>query len=442
MPVSPVPSYHPVAAAPLSSSMPLRFTVATIEGLLQQIGADRRHEKAQWRVLQRVLQQRQKQLRVFFLTVDALQVYYGRVRHSLAQLVSRLEDEMDDQAYQDKVRRRDQRQAEERLTVLEQELQDLRAYAEQRRDKKARRERQYHDMYRLPVISAQYKKKYMRARDKNSQVEQDLSEVHDAIETLRHLIRESQQDWRHAQQRMDALEVERRSTVDQLQAQQLLLKQLQQAQGYWCQFDTRHLQPCLEWLNERLRSSSMPVGPKSPMASPSVASYASPSRPMASAASFRTFSSPSILSSSSSRSSNDLHDAQWTSLRLMAVAYEQAEQHGLETWPEVIHGRDDVQFDCSMCMDTCHGWPCIDKVYTTRLLCHECYQSTRTSMIIEKKVQRFVPNDANGQPVIDLRRLSTPLVKSASKSTQLLLHECRPLLKKMKSALVLKQQLI
>ncbi|CAO3595356.1 unnamed protein product [Absidia cylindrospora] len=316
---------------------------------------------------------------------------------------------------------RRQRRDEQQLSHMEKQLHHLRNYAVQRLEKKAMREKQYHEVYHLPVINTQYKKKYMRARDKNDMAEQQLSELHHAMDLVKDRLKHHQQQWTHGLDHRQSLTEQRQKLSAQLDIQQELMTNMKQAQSFWCQFDTYHIQPCLELLQQWRHTSDRP--------------------------------------------GDDDDDDQWTRLRLMSVDYEETQLYGQQQlhWD---HASWEVTFECTHCHATCESWPYLDKVRITQLLCASCYQDTRTSMIIEKKLHSILPgnrasggtggaagiNDKNvSRPNSDKLRLSTlstsssasipSLISSTSKSTHSIINDCKPFVKKMKSALAMNQKL-
>ncbi|KAI8373077.1 uncharacterized protein BYT42DRAFT_476025, partial [Radiomyces spectabilis] len=113
----------------------------------------------------------------------------------------------------------------------------LRDYAQARRTKKTKREQQYNHFYFIPVLSTQYKQKYIRARDKNAMAEQRLSDIRSEQERCRELLRETakeltkqQQDREQAQQQWQTLEQE-------ITKASKLVQFLKEGQTFWSQFD-------------------------------------------------------------------------------------------------------------------------------------------------------------------------------------------------------------
>jgi hypothetical protein len=375
-----------------------QFTLAHIEWLMAQGSQDIRWQHQRLRELQRTIQRQQKELRIFFLTVDALQSQYGRQQHTNDQLNDRLTDDYADHAHTLQTHKHQQKRDEQQLGQMEKQLQQLRHYAIQRRNKKAKRERQYHEVYHVPLVNIQYKKKYMRARDKNDAVEQQLSELHHGMDLVKERLRYHRQQGTAVTEQQQDLDNKRLQLADDSEHLKQLMTKMKQAQSFWCQFDVYHIQPCLDMLKQQ-----------------------------------------------------QWDDGLWTQLRLASVDYEDTELYGRHHWN---HTAWDVKFECTHCRTTATGWPCLDKVRTTQLLCQPCYKDTRTSMIVEKKLGSLgaylSPTNDQQQPSKDRLRLSAlstsssvsipSLISSTSKSTHSIINECKPFVKKMKSALAMNQQ--
>ncbi|CAO3599832.1 unnamed protein product [Absidia cylindrospora] len=155
---------------------------------------------------------------------------------------------------------------------------------------------------------------------------------------------------------------------------------MKQAQSFWCQFDTQHVQPYLDWLT--LHGCD----------------------------------------------AND-DDDRWTRLRQFTMDYEQAQKRGL-----LHHRSRPIHFMCTQCHDSNHDWPCLDK-RTAQLLCTSCYHH------YTRKVKASPPADVR-QPPSPLLSVPVPVPSSLLTSTaHAFMNDCKPLVKKMKSALALNSKL-
>ncbi|CAO3617580.1 unnamed protein product [Cunninghamella echinulata] len=383
-------------------------TTTTMTGEQQQ-------QKQLVKSLELLLLQKQKEIRLFSLTVDALQRHFQSLHQNQYQVVEQVEMELEDLKRHTKRGSYQQQYEEQELKQLEKRLQGIRDYAEQRREKKAKREKQYHEVYHLPIINAQFKKKYMRAREKNNAVEHQLAELHYQMDRIKENLRQyrakEKEEQAYYQKKWDQHQV----FIKQWDQQQKMMMDMKKAQLFWSQFDTLHLQPCLKWIQQHNNNNN---------------EY------------HRRYSLPSTTTTTTTIISFD----DWYSFRSAIKKYEEANVYGMNKWNHE-QWLEYITFDCSLC----HGsntrlWPYLDKVRTDQLLCTSCYHNNKTSMIVEKKLQTFLPNKLTASRPNLLRSatqstLSIPtLVSSTSKSTQSLLQDCKPLMKKMKSALALNQQ--
>ncbi|KAI9301180.1 hypothetical protein BJ944DRAFT_10074 [Cunninghamella echinulata] len=374
------------------------------------ITGEQQQQKQLIKSLELLLLQKQKETRIFSLTVDALQRYCQSLYQHQYQVIEQVEIELEDLKRRTKRGSYQQQFEEQELRQLEKRLQEMRDYAEQRREKKAKREKQYHEVYHLPIINAQFKKKYMRAREKNNAVEHQLAELHYQMDHIKEKLRQYRAKEKEEQDYYQKKWDQHQIFIKQWDQQQKMMLDMKKAQRFWTEFDTLHLQPCLKWAQQQNNNNEY----------------------------HRRYSLPS---STATISFND-----WYSFRAAIKKYEEANIYGMNKWNHE-QWLENITFDCSLCHESITGlWPYLDKVRTDQLLCTSCYHNNKTSMIVEKKLQTFLPNKLTASRPNLLRSatqstLSIPtLVSSTSKSTQSLLQDCKPLMKKMKSALALNQQ--
>ncbi|SAL99150.1 hypothetical protein [Absidia glauca] len=192
--------------------------------------------------LTRLVQNQQSELCLFLLTADALQSQYAQqhCRHgeTLTQLVQ------DSFVHNNKMDRlhRQQQLNKQKLQHLESQLHHWRTDAAERRNKKAMREKQYHQVYFVPVINAQYKKKYMRARDKNSAVEQHVSDLHRVMDGVKARVRQEQQQWAAGLHQRQVLEDQQHTVKAALERLDQLMKDLADTRNFWFQFKAHHVE--------------------------------------------------------------------------------------------------------------------------------------------------------------------------------------------------------
>ncbi|ORZ24605.1 hypothetical protein BCR42DRAFT_446531 [Absidia repens] len=387
-----------------------QVTVKYINWLIEQAPS----ESQEWiSKLRQVIHQQQKELRVYFLTVDALEEQYQQERQSYDQLSRRLKQELSEHDALAQEQEQQHKHDGQLLDFLEQQLVYWRTHATQRRDKKAKREQQYHQAYFFPVVNSHYQKKYIEARDKNNQVEQQVSDLHHAMDSVKIRLKQHRQamaaglKYRHA-----LVERQQQLEVDKNDLQQLMVE-MKQAQSFWCQFDIQHIQPYLGLLLH-------------------------------------------VDQEYNANDSSSFSDDRWTRIRQSTMDYEQAQKHGLlQHWNP--HRSRNIHFMCTQCHEINNYWPSLEK-QTTQLLCKPCYHYMNAQRSVKEATTPTPNSDIQSQPLSSpqpksqkkplLSTLSSSssvfmpsLFTSTTKSAHILMNDCKPFVKKMKSALALNYKL-
>lgn len=299
------------------------------------------------REIEEQLQARQKKIKIFNQIVDATRDRYKRKIYANRQLICRIYSEIDDIGH-DMSRLTSQRATlKQELEEHEDELNEIREYAEQRRNKKSKRERQYHQLYNIPIVATQYKKKYVRARDKNSDAEEKVSEVRATVDSCQRAISETSKTLADCQKKKEELISQQQDLEAQKKKDEELLFDLHEGSKFWSGFDE----------------------------------YQSATAAKATTGFVETIQKHS-------RNYNTFHkimDPNIDFVKIFKMAlyeYGEGEKYAESRW-----GQLQVEYDCAKCQTSHFGWPKPDKVRTTDLLCDTCYQQNRTSMIWEKKMK-------------------------------------------------------
>lgn len=298
------------------------------------------------RQIESQIEARRKQNTQFYQVVRVVDERYRRKMYANQQLIQRIHSEIT-YIVHDMDQLTCRRTAlKEELDAHEQELADIRDYAEQRRNKKSKRERQYHQLYHVPLVAAQYKKKYMRARDKNSDAEEKVSEIRAVVDSCQRAIGELSKSLGDCQRKKEQLALNQQDVENQTKETQDLMTSLQEGCKFWQGFDQHQsitAQKAVTHFIESLQRSS------------------------ANSTTLRQSVDPS----------NDIVKL----FRMALYEYGEAEKYADQRW-----GHLHVEFDCAKCQVSQVGWPKPDKVRPNNLLCAACYQEYRTSMILEKKM--------------------------------------------------------
>ncbi|KAI8384865.1 uncharacterized protein BYT42DRAFT_483189, partial [Radiomyces spectabilis] len=216
------------------------------------------------------------------------------------------------------------------LAELEDALQAKRDYANQRRLKKSKREKQYHHFYSIPMIASRYEKKYIRARDKNAQAEDQLCDIRKAIDQL-HVSTREMDSLQHRQQlQIDTVTEQRQTFTSEMSIAEERLQFMKEGQAFWNHTATHQgfklLQAC-----ERLKVSSIA----------------------------------------------DIHEQNsLASFQMTCVEYDESVAYGESRWdPRHL----EMEFSCTQCSSWQNGWPMVDPAHTNALLCQSCVENMQVS---------------------------------------------------------------
>lgn len=288
----------------------------------------------------------------FYQIASIVEGIYNKEIYSYRQLSSKTNGEikfLENDIYQLNHQRE---MLKEEMNTHEQELNDIRQYAEQRRNKKAKREKQYHDFYHVPIVAAQYKKKYVRARDKNSDAEEQVSKIRCTVDACQKAISETTKLMMESQKKIESLIIQKQEADDKSKQAEDMIAELQDGQKFWSSFDNNQLpialkatQGFIEAIQRHTRKSG-----------------------------------------SNTLSQIVHYESEFVKIfRLALNEYGEAEAYAQSRW-----GSIQVAFNCAKCNICQVGWPNLDKVRTTDLLCDSCYKEARTSMILEKKINSVI----------------------------------------------------
>ncbi|KAL0136064.1 hypothetical protein V8B55DRAFT_1552657 [Mucor lusitanicus] len=342
------------------------------EEIVSYGGGTKKHLITQKKLLLQVIdrvQHRRKMIHDYLTTVDIISQQYNRRKNSLEQLIHHLDDRGHalDQGLQ-KISHQ-QKELQRKQIHLEQDLQLARAAAEKSREKKIRCEQHYHAVVSVPLLSAQSKKRYLKARDVNAEAEQQVSEKREALEKCRAHLKLMSKTVSAQYCEQDQLCNQRRGSVDTIMTSTQQLAYLKQGCEFWSGFDSYQAQVVLE------------------------------------SAIYLSDSENQLEKKKTNSSSLDIHQIWTKTFKLACFEYGDREAYGDTRWnPQAL----EVNFDCDMCQTSQTGWPKVIREY--ELACDLCYST------IDEAVHRTI------QIVQD--------VNSASKAT--IQQHCYPSSSKMK----------
>jgi hypothetical protein len=321
-------------------------------------GGAKKHLITQKRMLHQVIDQvnqRRTMIHNFLTTVNIISQHCNRKKNSLEELIHHLDGrgQVLDQGLQ-KINHQ-QKELERRQIHLEQELQFARAVAEKSREKKLRCEQNYHAVVSVPLLSAQSKKRYLKARDSNAEAEQQVSEKREALEKCRAHLKLMSRTVSAQYFEQDQLYTQRRGSVDTIMTSTQQLAYLKQGYEFWLGFDSYQAQVVLE---SAIYLSDLENQPN------------------------KKKIGNSLL---------DIHQVWTKTFKLACFEYGDREIYGLTRWnPDVL----EINFDCDMCQTPQRGWPKVVRGH--ELACELCYSTTTKEEQYSIKPKE---NDNNGSKV-------------------------------------------
>ncbi|KAH8549438.1 hypothetical protein BGW37DRAFT_503152 [Umbelopsis sp. PMI_123] len=317
---------------------------------------------------------RQKLCRNFSLVYNIVKVDQNKTLYMQTQLLRRIRTEHAELQQWINTLQSNRSHIQLELNILEDDMTNARDHAQQRREKRNRREHQYNQAYFVPLVSNYWQKKYVRARDKNATAEQMVCEMRDRIEQCREELREIGRDLGKTQKVAADLDQQKEQAEATTATTQALHQKLSQANIYWSRFAGG---TCQEFITIIMKMISL------------------------------------LERLQGSRAYQD--EVQGTLQNLVNI---NSDYHAEDSYGQDQFRTIELDYTCSRCNLSQHGWPCIDKVRNQDLLCPTCYKETRLSMVVEKKVNaigvKILGSDSSLSSKVDIRRLSVPLQSHAS----------------------------
>ncbi|KAI8084996.1 uncharacterized protein BX664DRAFT_338292 [Halteromyces radiatus] len=292
--------------------------------------------------MEKEIQARHKKTRIYSWTIAALQRQY-----QVRLCEDRLLMERRETQWNKLIERRHQLQQEivtytNRIQEQESQLQDTRTHAHQRYEKYKRRQHQYHRYAKVPLFGHTYKRKYLRAQKKNQLAESQVAACRHVIDAIKDKRIAAAREIHQDQQAHEQLKIDIQCIRDRISKNENLCnKQWKDGLTFW---------------TERMALACLAVDQKI----------------------------VSIQHLLRQQSSTQELDSVLTSFQLACLDYEQTETYGEQQSPWSL---ENVDFTCAKCMQLIHQEkPMPDKNRTSDILCATCYQTSRTTMIIKKKL--------------------------------------------------------
>jgi hypothetical protein len=355
---------------------PFADVMEDIEGFVRLL-SDNTNTRLCLRVLrdtQQAVVARQKLCRIFTLVYNTVKVQHNKSLYAQTQLLRRIRSE--DAALEQKIEtlQSSRTHVELELNLLEDHLSNARDHAQQRRDKRAKREHQYNQAYFVPIVSNYWQKKYLRSRDKNATAEQIVCDLRDRLEQCREELRQIGREIGNIQKLAADLSQQKDEAEAATATVQELTQKISEANAFWSRFAQG---TCQDLITSMTRMIALLERPKDGRA------YY-----------------------------NDVQAALGNLVEVNHV-YHKEEGYGQDKF-----GTIELDYTCSRCDESQHGWPCVDKVRIQDLLCPMCYKETRLSMVVEKKVNalggKLLGSETSLNSIVDIRRLSVAIPSRTS----------------------------
>lgn len=342
---------------------------------------------------------RQKMCRIFSLVYNTVKVDQNKTLYTQTQLLRRIRTEHAELKQRIETLQNSRTHIDLELNLMEDHMNSARDHAQQRRDKRNKREHQYNQAYFVPLVSNYWQKKYLRARDKNATAEQMVCEMRDRIEQCREELREIGRELGKIQIVAADLDQQKEQAEATTATVQEFNQRLSQANIFWSRFAGGTCQDLISSITNMVALLERPRDTR--------AYY------------------------------NDVQAA------LQNFVNINNDYHAEDGFGQDKFGTIELDYTCSRCSQSQHGWPCVDKVRNQDLLCPICYKETRLSMVVEKKVNalgvKLLGSETSLSSLVDIKRLSVPMHsassnnlrrKSAASDIQSIDSTDRPLLKR------------
>ncbi|KAI8347339.1 hypothetical protein BD560DRAFT_411118 [Blakeslea trispora] len=291
------------------------------------------------------IRNRQKTNRQFYQVVHAVEDKHQLKLHQSRETMYHIATEIRHIDYDVGRLKVDRDTLKQELEEHEAHLIEVRHYAEQRRNKKSKRERQYHQLYHVPFVATQFKKKYVRARDKNSDAEEKVSEIRSIVDSCQRAIAEMTRSITDCQIKRQELLINQEQVEQEVKQVEDLVFNLNEGCKFWTNFDQHQLMTASKATTHFIET---------------VQQY---------------------------NKNNQLHaidNPHLDTVKIFKMAlfeYGEAERYAESRWSSL-----EVEFECAKCHTPQRGWPKPDKVRVMDLLCDPCYQEYKSSMLWEKRV--------------------------------------------------------
>ncbi|KAG1170086.1 hypothetical protein G6F70_007928 [Rhizopus microsporus] len=284
------------------------------------------------------VQLRQRCIHIYLRTVLMIEAQYQQKMKDIESYIDRLNQQKERIDHEITHLNDHQQALVQRQTEVEHALALIRREAQRYREKKTRCEHYYSRLCAVPILSKQYKTKYIKARDRNAQTEQHLSEMRHALDLCQNQLKVITKRITEQYMEQDQLYKQKSSSLDSLKRIEKVLHFLKQGSEFWSNFETYQAQVVLEAANYLLKNTRYKVSKKLTV---------------------------------------DVDQIWIKTFKLACLEYGERQVYGDNRWNmDTLN----ISYDCSACQTSHIGWP---KISQCQLLCSHCIQ--------RKPVQSVLP---------------------------------------------------
>lgn len=298
----------------------------------EQIINSNHSARKQWlRCIIDQVQSRRRSIQLYLLTVQVIERYYQQQHQQRQACIEQLSDREKELERDLERLRSHQMDLKKQQQDIEQSLIHLRQEAEKHREKKTRCEQHYARLSFVPILRDQSKKKYLKARSRDWQLEQQLSEMRHALELCRDHLRIISKQTAAGQSEREAVCTEKQGSLDKVKGTSETLDYLKQGSEFWSGFDVYQAQVVLEAAQYILKNNRCKTSKKLTV---------------------------------------DVDQLWIKTFKLACLEYGDRELYGEKHWNASTLK---VQFDCSICQTSLVCWPRLTP--KDELVCESCFKS-------------------------------------------------------------------
>ncbi|KAG1473509.1 hypothetical protein G6F56_000911 [Rhizopus delemar] len=201
------------------------------------------------------VQKRRQSIQTYLNTVAIIEKQFERKHEYLQRCIDQLIDR--EQSLQQELIFLNEQQVDlkKRKGEIEQSLVFVRQEAERHREKKLKCEQRYARVSYVPILATQSKKKYLKARNKDWQTEQQLSDMRGALDLCTENIRTASKKASRSYLEQGTISTQRRASVEKIKSASEQLNYLKEGIEFWSGFDIYQAQVVSEAANYLLKNN-------------------------------------------------------------------------------------------------------------------------------------------------------------------------------------------